>query len=99
MLVARVFVRRQQLTFEVTNTTDQEGEFAFDNISEAAYVLAFVGPGFSTYHFTGNCLFDVSQKASNLFSQNSHPAGADLIDAGAFSIEARTIEFVISSSK
>src|SRR5687767_10275737 len=46
---ARVLLRRQHVTFEVTSSTDQDGKFHFDNVSEASYVLTVEGPGFSTY--------------------------------------------------
>lgn len=46
---ARVLLRRQDVTFEVVSTTDQDGKFIFDNISEAPYVLTVKGSGFSTY--------------------------------------------------
>ena len=36
---ARVLLRRQDVTFEVASTTDQNGKFHFENISEASYVL------------------------------------------------------------
>ena len=46
---ARVLLRRQHVTFEMTSNTDQDGKFHFDNISEASYLLLVEGPGFSTY--------------------------------------------------
>ena len=46
---ARVLLRRQDVTFEVATTTDQDGKFNFDDISQASYVLTVKGSGFASY--------------------------------------------------
>lgn len=49
---ATVYLRRQGVNFELATTTDQQGSFHFENVSQAEYVLAVKRLGFSTYEST-----------------------------------------------